>query len=109
MAMFRTVARSFAVSTRLSAEAFEAAQHGIIISKAQGIGQRGFLDGTLPPLVLVALLTLSSQPLERRRSSASNASLRKRVATFSAKQNFKILVVVSRTAPHCTSSRMPSA
>lgn len=47
--MFRTAARSFAVSARRSAESatsFEAAhQTAIGISKAQGVGQRGFLDG----------------------------------------------------------------
>jgi hypothetical protein len=49
--MFRTAARSFAASAWRSAESIsqlEAAnQTAINISKAQGIGQRGFLDGKL--------------------------------------------------------------
>jgi len=49
--MFRTAARSFAASAWRSAESLsqiEAAHHTAInISKAQGIGQRGFLDGTI--------------------------------------------------------------
>jgi hypothetical protein len=47
--MFRTAARSFAVSAWRSAESLgqleAASQTAINISKAQGIGQRGFLDG----------------------------------------------------------------
>lgn len=46
--MFRTAARQFAASARRTADAvsFEANhQTSIGISKAQGIGQRGFLDG----------------------------------------------------------------
>jgi hypothetical protein len=47
--MFRTVARSFAATALRSAESIsqiEAAQQTAInISKAQGIGQRGFIDG----------------------------------------------------------------
>lgn len=47
--MFRTAARSFATTAWRSAETLgqiEAAQQtAISISKAQGIGQRGFLDG----------------------------------------------------------------
>jgi cysteine synthase A len=46
--MFRTAARQFAASARRSAEAvsFEANhQTAIGISKAQGISQRGLLDG----------------------------------------------------------------
>ena len=49
--MFRTAARSFAVSARRGAESIsqlEAAhQTAIGISKAQGIGRRGFLDGNV--------------------------------------------------------------
>lgn len=48
--MFRTASRSFAVSAWRSAESLsqlEAAyQTGINVSKAQGVGQRGFIDGT---------------------------------------------------------------
>jgi hypothetical protein len=50
--MFRTVARSFAATALRSAESIsqiEAAQQTAInISKAQGIGQRGFIDGNDP-------------------------------------------------------------
>ena len=49
--MFRTAARSFATSARRGAESIgsvEAAQQTALnISKAQGIGQRGFLDGKI--------------------------------------------------------------
>lgn len=49
--MFRTAARSFAASAWRNAESFsqlEAAhQTAINISKAQGVGQRGFLDGNV--------------------------------------------------------------
>jgi len=53
--MFRTAARSFAASAWRNAESLsqiEAAhQTAINISKAQGIGQRGFIDGIMliPP------------------------------------------------------------
>lgn len=62
--MFRTAARSFAASARRGAESvsqFEAAhQTAIGISKAQGIGQRGFIDaiGKTP---LIRLKKLSEE------------------------------------------------
>jgi cysteine synthase A len=48
--MFRTAARGFAASAWRAADAHQ--QTAINISKAQGIGHRGFLDGT--PLLLLA-------------------------------------------------------
>ena len=50
--MFRTAARGFATSARRGAEIIgsaEAQQTALNISKAQGIGQRGFLDGNIFP------------------------------------------------------------
>ena len=118
--MFRTAARGFATSARRGAESLsqlEAAhQTAIGISTAQGIGQRGFLDGKNEQYSAHFLMILSLddirkltllQLLARHPSFASRSSPKKQAAMFLEKPNSKTPVAVSRIVLRYTSSKMP--
>jgi len=86
--MFRTAARSFAVSALRRPESvsqFEAAhQTAIDISKAQGVGQRGFIDGMVSKLTTNSSSTHTKHAIKQSaklRSSASKDSLKKPAVT----------------------------
>jgi hypothetical protein len=93
--MFSTAARRFGASAWRSAESIgqietEAArQTAINISKAQGVGQRGFIDGTLYIIAVSQPSLTDTQQSAKPPSSASRDSPKRPAAMSSAKQNFK--------------------